>query len=122
MAFSDTLIRVGLAVGDGTGAELADVFEAAIEVLARYYGIRQCVERSPRVYQSYHSLCEGNDRDVDRIAKATEADAAHFESFCRRLSTDRVPALFRTAVNAQSLYMVRQRLSSVKVEHLLAPG
>jgi isocitrate/isopropylmalate dehydrogenase len=119
MAIPPCHVKVGLATGEGTGRELADVFEAVIREIAHRYGVRIGIDRSPRIYHSYHSLCGESDDDAERIAQLTEDNAAHYEDF-RRLSDSGVPAVFRTALNAQSLYLVRQRLHSVKVEHLVA--
>ncbi|MEU8761318.1 isocitrate/isopropylmalate family dehydrogenase [Streptomyces sp. NPDC048659] len=114
-----TAPTVGLAVGRGTGAELAEVFERVLRALtaALPHGVR--IERSPRVYHSYVSLRDGH--DVERIRELTAEDADHYERFCRELAAAGTPAVFRTAVNAQSLYLVRRRLRAVKVD-LLGEG
>lgn len=44
-------------------------------------------------------------------------DAAHYENFCREEARCGTRAIFRTAITAQSLYLVRQHLEAVKVEH-----
>ncbi|GAA3838111.1 hypothetical protein GCM10022243_00710 [Saccharothrix violaceirubra] len=106
---------VGLAVGRGTGAELADVFERVLGVLAT--GV--AVERSPRVYDSYFSLRD-NDSGTPAMRERTLADAGHYERFCRDLAARGARAVFRTAINAQSLYLVRQRLRAVKVDEITA--
>ncbi|ARF71064.1 isocitrate dehydrogenase [Kitasatospora albolonga] len=110
---------IGLAVGRGTGPEVAAVFERVLGTLARLYGTEIGVVRSPRTYHSYVSLkAEG---DVERVRRLTEEDAGHYEEFCRTQAALSTPAVFRTAVNAQSLYLVRQRLQAVKVD-ALPPG
>lgn len=106
--------RVGLAVGRGTGPELADTFERVLSALAP--GIT--IVRSPRLYHSYVSLRE--EADVARIRELTGEDAAHYEEFCRDLAAGGSHAVFRTAINAQSLYLVRQRLRAVKIDQLTA--
>jgi len=107
---------VGLAVGRGTGAELASVFERALEKLGDVYSVETDISRSERIYHSYFSLlAEGG---FEQIRSLTEEDAEHYESFCRNQALRGIPAVFRTAINAQSLYLVRQRLCSVKVETL----
>ncbi|MFD7885484.1 isocitrate/isopropylmalate family dehydrogenase [Streptomyces bauhiniae] len=109
---------VGLAVGRGTGAEVAGVFERVLGHLAGAYGVPVRVERAERVYHSYVSL---RGEAPERIAALTEEDAAHYEGFCRGLAGRGVSAVFRTAINAQSLYLVRQRLRAVKVDGLGGP-
>ncbi|GGR72871.1 MULTISPECIES: isocitrate/isopropylmalate family dehydrogenase [Streptomyces] len=111
---------VGLAVGRGTGPEVADVFERVLGALTAGLPHGVAIERSPRLYHSYRSLrAEG---DVARIQALTAEDADHYERFCRTLAARGVRAVFRTAVNAQSLYLVRQRLRSVKVDLLTGAG
>ncbi|MFJ6540806.1 isocitrate/isopropylmalate family dehydrogenase [Streptomyces sp. NPDC091385] len=109
---------VGLAVGRGTGAEIAAVFERVLGHLAEAHGVPVTVERSGRVYDSYVSL---RGAGVERTAARTAEDAAHYERFCRELAARGATAVFRTAINAQSLYLVRQRLRAVKVDALGGP-
>ncbi len=106
----------GLAVGDGTGPELAAVFQRVVAHLARLHGVTLRLERSARLYQSYHSLMAAG--DLETRWRLTSDDAADYEAYCRRLAGIGVSAVFRTAMNAQSLYLVRQRLHAVKVERL----
>ncbi|WP_380283051.1 isocitrate/isopropylmalate family dehydrogenase [Kitasatospora purpeofusca] len=110
---------VGLAVGRGTGAELATVFERALHRIATAHGAEIEIVKSPRTYHSYVSLRE-EVADTERIRRLTEEDAGHYERFCRDRARSGTTAVFRTAVNAQSLYLVRQRLQAVKVEPIAA--
>ncbi|PVC76369.1 isocitrate/isopropylmalate family dehydrogenase [Streptomyces sp. CS081A] len=113
---------VGLAVGQGTGPELADVFERVLDALAsgRPGGEGVDVVRSPRPYHSYVSL--RRDHDVAAVRRLTAEDADHYEAWCRDLAERGTTAVFRTAINAQSLYLVRRRLRAVKVDLLEADG
>lgn len=105
---------VGLAVGRGTGPELADVFSAALDRIGGLFSTEIGITRSARAYHSYFSLQgEGGAEDVRRI---THDDAEHYERFCREQARAGVTAVFRTAMNAQSLYLVRERLQAVKVD------
>ncbi|MFC8898279.1 isocitrate/isopropylmalate family dehydrogenase [Streptomyces cinereoruber] len=113
---------IGLAVGQGTGPELADVFERVLDALAsgRPGGAGVDVVRSPRPYHSYVSL--RRDHDVAAVRRLTAEDADHYEAWCRDLAERGTTAVFRTAINAQSLYLVRRRLRAVKVDLLAADG
>ncbi|MFC5289925.1 isocitrate/isopropylmalate family dehydrogenase [Actinokineospora guangxiensis] len=106
---------VGLAVGGGTGPELAEVFERVLQRLGEAHGVGFDIVRSPRVYDSYVSL---RSLGIGEIRRRTQEDAEHYEQFCRALAGRGVAAVFRTAINAQSLYLVRQRLRAVKVDVL----
>ncbi|MFJ7125973.1 isocitrate/isopropylmalate family dehydrogenase [Streptomyces sp. NPDC098101] len=119
---------IGLAVGHGTGPELADVFERVLNTFAasRPDGAGGSgssgvdVVRSPRLYHSYVSLRRGH--DVAATQRLTAEDAEHYEAWCRELAGRGTTAVFRTAINAQSLYLVRRRLRAVKVDLLTADG
>jgi len=111
---------VGLAVGRGTGPELADVFERVLGALTAGHPHGVTIERSPRLYHSYVSLRA--ERDIARIRELTAEDADHYERFCRTRAAQGTTAVFRTAINAQSLYLVRSRLRAVKVDPLGAGG
>ncbi|MFJ1767933.1 isocitrate/isopropylmalate family dehydrogenase [Amycolatopsis sp. NPDC088138] len=104
----------GLAVGRGTGPELADVFEAVLTRVGEMCSVEIEIARSPRLYHSYFTLKE--EGDAARIRDLTQQDADHYEQFCRDQAADGVTAVFRTAINAQSLYLVRERLQAVKVD------
>ncbi|MEU0478781.1 isocitrate/isopropylmalate family dehydrogenase [Streptosporangium sp. NPDC006013] len=110
---------IGLAVGRGTGPELATVFERVLTRVADAYSVEINVTRSKRVYHSYSSLKAG--AGIERIRELTGEDADHYAEFCRTRAALGVPAIFRTAINAQSLYLVRQRLQAVKVDAIATP-
>ena len=107
--------RVGYIAGRGTGEELADVFERVMIYLSSRYSISIELQRSPRVFHSYNSLMSdfGNQRDIEY---ETTEDAKQYEDFCRTQAAQGTQVIFKTAINAQSLYLVRQRLQAVKVE------
>ncbi|MEV1047844.1 isocitrate/isopropylmalate family dehydrogenase [Streptomyces sp. NPDC049916] len=107
---------IGLAVGRGTGTEVAAVFERVLGGLARLHGTEIGVLRSPRTYHSYVSLRA--EAAAEAVRRLTEEDADHYEHFCRTQAALGTRAVFRTAINAQSLYLVRQRLQAVKVDAL----
>lgn len=108
-------IQVGLAVGNGTGPELTVIFERVIQSLAARYNVSVTFRRSPRIYNSYSSLLAIN--DTDAVTEETLADAAHYRQFCREAVPCGVRAIFRTSISAQALYLVREQLQAIKIEH-----
>ena len=110
------ILEVGVAVGRGTGSELADVLIKALKQLAHHFSIQINVQRSSRIYNSYQSLFSAG-HDIQYIRDETNLDATHYEDFCRKQAAQGTNVIFRTAFTAQSLYLVRQRLEAVKVEH-----
>lgn len=110
------ILEVGVAVGRGTGPELADVFVKVLNQLARHFSVQVKVYQSSRIYHSYHSLFSAG-YDLQHIRDETALDATHYEDFCRKQAAQGTNVIFRTAFTAQSLYLVRQHLEAVKVEH-----
>jgi isocitrate/isopropylmalate dehydrogenase len=111
---------IGLAVGRGTGPELADVFERVLGALGEKHSLDITVVRSPKLYHSYFSLKD--EGGIEQVGRLTEEDAEHYEEFCRVQAGRGTSAIFRTAINAQSLYLVRQRLQAVKVDVIAHEG
>ncbi|GIK01922.1 hypothetical protein Aspvir_005963 [Aspergillus viridinutans] len=110
-------IQVGLAVGNGTGPELTAVFERVIQSLAAPYNVTVAFLRSSRIYHSYSSLLAVN--DTDAVTEETLVDAAHYRQFCKEAVSCGVRAIFRTSISAQALYLVREQLQAIKVEHFV---
>ncbi|GJP95076.1 hypothetical protein AnigIFM59636_003007 [Aspergillus niger] len=112
-------VRLGLAVGHGTGRELVAVFERVIQTLAKQYSVNFEFVRSSSTYHSYHTLTvSGEDKNlITHIADETTKDAIDYQQFCENAAGSGIAAIFRTAIHAQSLYLVRQHLQAAKVEH-----
>ncbi|KAL2040180.1 hypothetical protein N7G274_007083 [Stereocaulon virgatum] len=109
------VLEVGLAIGQGTGPELADVFTKLPKQLACLFNVQVRVHRSSRIYHSYHSLFSTG-RNLRHIREETAQDAAHCEDLCKKQAAQCLKVIFGTAFMAQSQYLVRQHLESVKVE------
>ncbi len=107
------ILRVGLAIGGGTGPELAEIFERALHELAAREKMHAEIIRSPREYRTYGPIAALTSAEA---ARTTEEDAADYIRFVRKLAADGIRVAFRTAFNAQSLYLVRDELLGVKVE------
>ncbi|KAB8076140.1 hypothetical protein BDV29DRAFT_170837 [Aspergillus leporis] len=112
-------LRLGLAIGHGTGRELTAVFERVIQKLASRYSLQIEFTRSARIYHSYHTLTtSGSDKDlIEYISDETTEDAEDYRRFCETILANGIHVIFRTAIHAQSLYLVRDLLQAVKVEH-----
>lgn len=115
MDSTQRVVAVGLAVGRGTGPELADVFMKVSTQMANHYHVGVKICRSQRLYHSYHSLLSAG-KSFDRIVEETEQDAEHYKQFCRDQVAQGTRVIFRTAITAQPLYLVRQQLEAIKVE------
>jgi nicotinamidase-related amidase/isocitrate/isopropylmalate dehydrogenase len=112
---------VGLAVGEGTGPELAEVFVEALGAFADEAGVALRVERYPHLFRSFGSSLQTR-LSASRVAAESAEDADRYESFVRELAARGARVVFRTAFNAQSLYVVRERLLCLKLEMLPGSG
>ncbi|PIG84248.1 isochorismatase family hydrolase [Aspergillus arachidicola] len=112
-------LRLGIAIGHGTGRELTVVFKTVIQELARQHSLQVDFIESSRIYHSYHSLTTSSgDKDlIQHIAEETTQDAEEYRKFCETATANGIAAIFRTAIHAQSLYLVRGQLKAVKIEH-----
>jgi tartrate dehydrogenase/decarboxylase/D-malate dehydrogenase len=108
-------LKVGLAVGGGTGPELAEVFERTLARMTDAHGAAFEIVRSARCYRTYVDVAI---QTPAAAAAAAAEDARAYEDFLLELARKDVPAVFRTAFNAESIYLARERLRSVKIEPL----
>ena len=104
-----------MAVGLGTGPELAAIFERSLRTLATQSAAPVELVTSERRYQTFvgHLATRTPARQVARMAAE---DAEHYERFLHELAAAGGRVVFRTAINAQPLYRVRERLMGIKVE------
>lgn len=109
-------LRVGLAVGAGTGPELADVFQKVLRELGSLRHVHLDIVQSQRRYHSYLTLLDASPDHKSVIAKESMKDAIHYLQFCQDEVSHGTKAIFRTSISAQALYEVRQQLQAVKVE------
>ncbi|KOC14743.1 isochorismatase family hydrolase [Aspergillus flavus AF70] len=112
-------LRLGIAIGHGTGRELTVVFKKVIQELAREHSLQVDFIESSRIYHSYHSLTtsRGEKDLIQHIAEETTLDAEGYRKFCETATANGIAAIFRTAIHAQSLYLVRGQLKAVKIEN-----
>jgi len=106
-----------MAIGQGTGPELAGVFRQALAAISGRYVAHLEVVASPHRYRTYHGL-RAEEASPEEMARIAREDANHYVDFLRELHDGGVPAVFRTAINAQPLYRVRERLHAIKIERL----
>ena len=108
-------MKVGLAVGLGTGPELAEVFRSALDAFARPHGVRPELVDSQHRYQTFVGQLAQRTAAAE-VARLADEDAQHYERFLSDFHAAGGRVVFRTAINAQPLYRVRERLLGVKLE------
>ncbi len=114
-------LKVGLVVGEGTGPELAKVFEDAVRGLAATHGLPVELRVCPRRFKTYPSV-SWSAVSAKEAADSAASDAKAYEAFVLESAALGYRAIFRTAFNAQSIYIVRERLMGVKLEPMAFAG
>ena len=108
-------VTVGLAIGGGTGEELAAVFGDVVSRLCAVHGGAVELITCPRRFGTYGALAHEG-LSATAAARLAERDAEEYGEWLRSAYRLGVPAIFRTAFNAQSLYLAREALWGVKPE------
>lgn len=108
-------VRVAYTVGKGTGMELADIFDRVMTQLSTIYSVPVELHRSSRIYHSYFSLLADCSNQI-AIEEETLRDVLHYEDFCKTQVALGTRVTFKTAINAQSLYLIRQHFQAIKME------
>jgi len=119
MTARNASLKIGLAVGGGTGPELRDVFEKTLLALGDASQETFSLQACPRLFRTYASMA-GSAMTSAEVARVAKEDAAAYEAFLFGLRDEGCKVVFRTAFNAETIYLVRERLRGVKVETLQA--
>ena len=95
-------------------------FTSATTALSRAYGLHLEFEVATHRFRTFEAVRNVRMAEAERAARE---DAAHYETYLLDFRRRGGRIVFRTAFNAHSLYLVRERLLAVKVDHLpLARG
>lgn len=108
------MARIGLVRGAGTGGELIEVFKHVCREVVSYLGIRDAIvfHEFPGIFSSYATLSRHSLEDQRRIV---HEEAETLFDLYKRFRQEGGKFVFRTAVNAETLYRFRARALSVKM-------
>jgi len=113
------MTQIGLIIGSGTGRELGNVFKQCV------YRIAHILEREVEVvectyeFKSYNAL---RNLDYKDIKQHIEQELNFLMHFYRNFYHSGGRAIFKTAINAETLYKFRRLGKAVKVVPILVPG
>jgi hypothetical protein len=107
--------QIGLVVGGGTGRELSEVFRAATDAFGALGEQPVAITECPSELGSFTELHGLPPADCARIV---QRDLVELGRFYREFYCAGGRAIFRTAVNAETLYALRRQLQAVKVSHV----
>ncbi len=103
--------KIGLIVGGGTGHELSDVFKIFIRRISDEFDLSlEIIEyrESPRTYGGIHEMAS------EQIKSIVKQDIANLERFYTKFYEQGGKVIFRTAINAESLYQIRKDFKAIK--------
>lgn len=107
--------KVGLIVGSGTGRELADVFRDGVRRMAAMLGRDVEVVECEHEFNSYHHLIDSTPELIEGIVTD---DLQRLGDFYRDFYRSGGRAVFRTAINAETLYRFRRVGNAVKTVYI----
>jgi tartrate dehydrogenase/decarboxylase/D-malate dehydrogenase len=107
--------QIGLVIGGGTGRELGEVFRAAADAFAALGERPVAVKECPSELGSFTEL---HGLPAAECARIVQRDLVDLGRFYREFYRAGGRAIFRTAVNAETLYALRRQLQAVKVSHV----
>lgn len=111
--------KIGLITSGGTGPELSQVFRLATEAFARLQGASPEIMECPHTFRSFTELYGLSAAECTSIV---ERDLAELARFYRSFYHAGGRYIFRTAVNAETLYALRRELEAVKISNTLLSG
>lgn len=109
------MTRVGVITGNGTGNELVDVFKTAVARITNKLGKEVEVIDCEHEFRSYHGLL---DREPAEIEAFVEEDLAKLIEFYKDFYASGGRAIFRSAINAETLYRFRATGRALKTVHM----
>lgn len=115
------LLKLGIAVGEGTGPEVRAAFEAALGAFANACDTEVRTIVCGHRFDTFGGIA-ADELSASEAAASSDRDAARYGDFLREVAASGAPAVFRTAINAQPLYAVREQFGGVKVDAIPNDG
>ena len=106
------MIKIGVIVGGGTGRELADVFVNTLDMIATLLGLDVDIRACQYEFSSYATLRGFPSQQIERTVRE---ELRILESFYKCFYSLGGRVIFRTAINAETLYSFRRIGQAVKI-------
>jgi len=104
--------KIGLVIGSGTGRELGEVFKYSLNVITQMLEEQVEVVEFPYEFKTYKALRLST---LDQIRESVCQDLEALISFYKSFYQTGGRIIFRTAINAETLYLFRRIGKAVKV-------
>lgn len=115
-------VKIGIIVGAGTGGQLANIFKDFLSRLVAKYTDKSVEflddldeNEHPFVYHSYQSLVTATGNDTSQFNKISRSEVARLVNLTKKWHKSGVKTIFRTSINAEALYLFRQKVKAVKI-------
>lgn len=108
--------KIGVVIGGGTGKELANIFTQTFDKIAQKFQVPIDVIHCNYEFTTYKEV-----RHLDhvRVRKIVREELKLLEEFYKEFYTGGGRVIFRTAINAETLYEFRRRHLAVKIIPIL---
>ena len=111
MKKEEKINKVGIIIGTGTGREIADIFINSVDHISRLYKKKIVIEECKHIFSTYHN---SKKYSLNKIAKIVQKDINTLNEFYKKFYKTGGRAIFRTAINAETLYKFREIGKAVK--------
>lgn len=112
-------MKIGLVIGHGTGKELVEIFKDILYMISNYYNFEVEVVECPYVFNTYASI---RTKEYEEIEKIVKEEVSILDSFYKSFYDSGGRVIFRTAINAETLYIFRKLRFGVKVIDVYKSG
>jgi isocitrate/isopropylmalate dehydrogenase len=104
--------KIGIVIGSGTGKELVEVFKKILTVVSSI--CKRSIEfvESSHIFNTYFSL---HKFPIEEIRRRNEEDLKILDDFYNKCYKEGCRIIFRTAINAEVLYLFRKKYMGIKV-------
>ena len=105
-------MKIGVIIGKGTGKILSMIFKTFLEYYAPLFDVEVIFEENTKPFDTFWSLKENDDAEF--VKKKNAEDADELWKLLLDFKEKDIQTIFRTGINAESLYLLRQRAKAVK--------
>ena len=107
-------IKVGIAIGGGTGLQLTKIFEDCLKKMAQKADVDITFEKSAAPYYSSYEDIKKFENTKDQSIKEAESLHDQYTKWFGSYDAPTIDTVFRTSVNAEALYLFRQKVGAIK--------
>ncbi len=116
---SKETVKIGIIIGAGTGRRLADVFKGFLEGLVLNYSgkvvkFEEAGFEEGKPYHSYKTIVDEAGGQASKFDAISQAEAEQLVKTTEQWYRSGIKTIFRTSINAEALYLFRQKVEAIK--------